>query len=394
MTVASGNPGRTKATISVLALCILLLNPVLSRGQGVHVEGRVFTEKGPMQGATVSVYKTYLEISAGTPSMTSSPTDGQGRYALILEEGEYYFTAKGTVQGRTFFAYHGSNPIRVGTKNIWLGLMANEAIPPVYASGPESVHGTVTYKGKPVKGAHIAFYSLEGKEFKGLGFLAGKKSVFITEAGDDGTFTFALPPDEYVVIARKIQNENKVMPLRAGDLYCYAAPNPIEVRAQMTVRVDLPCYPKGDRLSFVASPKIKTNDYLTVEDLKASGQSGIKGKVIDAEGKPLPGIYVIAYKVVSTKLNHETENITVTDAEGNYFLHLDSSGSYGLVARETLGAAPHPEELTGLHRDNPWEGISLQSGQIIESMNITLKKAPTVDYEPQNNATPLGIKKK
>lgn len=389
MAAATPNAKIPRTPISFLFLLLLCLCPVISLGQGVQVAGRVFTEQGPMKGATVQVYKSYQDISAAAPFLASGPTDDQGRYSVQLAEGDYYFTARGTVQGRTFFSYHGSNPIRVGARSIWLSLMANEEKPPVYTNGAESIQGTITYKGEPVPGAHIAFYTLEGKEFKGLGFLAGKKTVYMAAGDDHGTFTFPLPPDKYVVIARKNHDEARITPLKSGDLYCYAPANPVEVKANMTVHIVLPCYPKGDRLSFVDSPKIKANDYLTVDNLKAGSQSGIKGKVTDVQGKPLSGIYVIAYQVVSSKLNHETENIAETDAEGNYFIPLDRDGSYGLVARESLGAAPDPEELTGLHRENPWEGIAFQTGQIIEHTNITLKKAPSADYAPTKNETPL-----
>jgi len=353
------------------------LTPIISSGEEVTIEGRVFTENGPLKEARVHVYKNYPDLGTGVPLLISNPTDVQGFYSFTLEPGEYYFTAKGIETGKAFFSYHGSNPIKVGKNNIWLSLMANEEKQPAYTSGPPSIQGTVTYKGKPVQDANIAFYPMESKEFKGLGFLAGKSPVFMAAVAEDGSFTFSLSPNKYVVIARKIQSGKRIRPLMNGDLYCYAPTNPIEVKPDMTVRIEVPCYPKGDRLSFVDTPKIKTNDYLTVEKLRESGHSGIKGKVTDSDGKPVQGVYVIAYRVVSSTLSHETVNITETDAEGNYFIHLDSDGSYGLVVRESIGGEPRPEELTGLHHKNPWQGIVFQSGQIID--NIHIQVAPQLD---------------
>lgn len=360
---------------SLSLILSILLFPALASAVNIIVEGRIFTESGPLAEARVYVYKSYEDLAENKPFFTSSPTDFQGLYMFQLAPGDYYFTAKGNAGGKSFFAYHGINPVMVGRENIWLSFMANEEKQPVYADGVSAVRGIVTYKGEPIQGAYVAVYTLEAMKFKGLGFLAEKGIGSMKAVDKDGTFDFPLPPDKYVVIARKMQGGNEIRPLRNGDLYCYAPSNPIEVRPDKTVRIEVPCYPKGERLAFVNSPKIKTNDYLTIDKAKARIKYGIKGKVADGKGAPLQGVYVIAYRTDnSSNPTSEAQSVTETDVLGNFFIPLDTDGTYGLVVRDTLGGAPKINDISGFYNKDPWQGIPFKAGELIENVNLSIKE--------------------
>lgn len=362
------------AFFSCLSLTLLLV-PCWSNSANVNIKGRVFTQSGPLAGAKVYVYKSYGDICANQPLFTSSATDSQGLYALQLDSGEYYFTAKGNDAGKNFFAYHGNNPVNVDKENIWLSFMANEEKQPVYSDGLTSIQGIVTFKGEPVQNAHVAIYTMDAKQFKGLGFLAEKGIGLMKAVEKDGTFTILLSANKYVVIARKTDGGNEVRPLRKGDLFCYASTNPIEIMSGKAVQVEIPCYPKGDRTAFILSPRIKTNDYLTIDEAKEQIHSGIQGKVNDGEGTPLKGLYVIAYRIDDpSKPTNEAENITETDETGTFFIHLDTDGTYGLVVRDTLGGAPQDNDISGLYSKEPWQGISFKNGDLIENINILIKE--------------------
>ncbi len=198
---------------------------------------------------------------------------------------------------------------------------------------------------------------------------------------DDGTFTFLLPPDNYVVIARKMAGDAKVRPVESGDLYCYYPQNPLEIKAGKTARIEVPCYPKGNRSAFAAAPPIKANDYLTVDKLSGAGKFGIKGKIMDAEHNPVKGIYVLAYKGDSSSTFityheiHDTEYIGKTDAAGGYFIPLDSDGSYRLIARSALGGSPQSNELYGVYSGTPWHGVSFKRGRVLDNTDIVVGEA-------------------
>jgi hypothetical protein len=350
----------------------IVLPPPISHA--AYIEGRVFNEVGPMKGAKVYVYKTYEDIRAGASFVTSEPADGQGQYKLQLPEGEYYFTARGNMDGKEFFSYLGGNPVNVGTQNIWVAFLTNESKPPVYSNGATSVRGVVTYKGKPVRGALIAFYTSENRKFKGIGYRT-------EQVNEDGTFDFSVPPNNYVVIARKRDGENGFGPLRNGDLYCYYAGNPLEVKSGRIAQIEVPCYPKVERTAFVASPKIKTNNYKTVQELAGIG-FGIKGRVMNSKGEAVKGIYVLAYRVDPSNTfalsstfrgTHETENISKTDDSGNYFIPLDADGNYVVMARYRLGGGtPKVDEIYGFYNSSTRKGVPFRKGQVIDDVDITV----------------------
>lgn len=365
------NPRRMSQVWFILSA---LLCSQISHAEPITIAGRIFTESGPLQGAVVNVFENYQDlVDQQNPFRTSEPSDKKGLYSLELIPGTYYFTAHGKNGEKKFAAYHGANPLSVRTKNLWITFMAHEVKEPVYTDGDTSVQGIVLYKGRPVKGAHVAFYTTDARKFKGLGFLADKGLGFMKAVDDDGTFFIPLVADKYVVIARKMKGKNEVRPLRRGDLFCYAPANPVDVKQNKNVRIEIPCYPKADRLAFIDSPQIKSNDFLTIDKSEDGESYGIKGKVTDGKGEPVADVYVIAYKTGDASTpTREAENITRTDKEGKYFIPLQADGYFGLVVRDTLGAAPGTNDLAGLYNEDPWKGINFKTGELIENINITI----------------------
>lgn len=358
--------------------------PAFAAAMDKNIEGRVFTESGPLDEAKVYVYKSYGDIPSGSPAYISEATDKKGLYSLSLPEGEYYFAAKGSSDGKEYFAYHGKNPIKVNNGNMWVTLIANEVkLPPVYTEGTTSLNGVVTYKGLPVKGAYVALYTPESKQFRGLGLRT--ESV-----GGDGRFNLVVPPGKYVVIAKNFESGKGNKPLKKGDLICYYPRNPVEVKSDKTVQIEVPCYPKDDRNAFVDVPSIKTNDFATLESIAAKSKTGIQGKVTDVGGKPVAGITVLAYKSESPvfmmyHLSHGTENSGESDSNGNFYIQLDNTGDYHVVARDTLGDGPHKGEVYGLYQGNSRHVVSYKAGELVDNVDITVGK---VMVEPLKGIQP------
>jgi hypothetical protein len=354
---------------------VLLFLVMPSVCYSAFIEGRVFSSDGPVEGVMVYVYKDYGDLQAGKHLSASQATEKRGYYSLQVPDGEYYFTAKGSKDGKELFSYHGRNPLTVEAKNIWLSFMVNEVKPPDYSDGETSVKGIIIYKGNPVKDANVAFYTADTRRFKGLG-------TRTEHASEDGTFSLYLSPDKYVVIARKME-DNKLGPLNSGGLYCYYPMNPLEVRKNRIVSIEIPCYPKGERDFFSDAPVIKNNNYLTVENLRESEKFGIKGKITSTDGKPLSGIHVFAYKEdpssVLIKKFYQTEDMEYTgrtDSDGKYFIPINSDGLYHIVVRSAFSGKPKTTEVFGLSK----EGIKFKKGQLIENINITVK----VNADPGN----------
>ncbi len=369
-------------TIAIFSFILFSHYPAVAAASNITItiEGRVFTQAGPLPGAIVHVYTSYHVLTSGAAFRESGRADDQGRYKLQVPPGDYYMTANGFRNGKQYFSYHGANPIHVDKKNLWVAFMANEIKKPRYSSGSTSVKGVVTYKGKPVKNAYIAFYTLENHRFKGIGYKT--ESV-----KDDGSFQLPLPPSKYVIIARKTAG-NEIRPLEEGDLYCYYPSNPVEVTTDKVVSVDIPCYPKADRSSFVSSPKIKTDDYVIVKNNVSDGlKFGITGKVANSKGEPVSGIYVLAYKADpgnTTALTrtfrgvHETTSLGKTDQSGTYFIPLDDDGKYAVIARSMLGTGtPKLKEIYGVYKNTLRKGLPFKKGQLIKDIDITVVTPPS-----------------
>lgn len=367
-----------------LLMFVILLCPLTALGAGITIEGRVFTEAGALPNATVTVHRNYADLLAGSPPVAAATTDQEGVYRLHLPAGPYYFTATGTVNGRPYYAYHGSNPVKADEDNLWLALLATPADPaPVYTPGSGTVEGVITYKGQPVAGAYVALYPPDSKTFKGLG-------VKTESAGPDGRFMLRVEPGKYVITARKIIGGTSNRPPRKGDLYCYYSQNPVEVKEDQTARIEFSCYPKIDRSSFVAIPTVKGDEFKTVAEQAATDGSGIRGRVTDTAGRPLSGLTVLAYPLASPvfmmyNLYHGTEYSAETDGDGKFFIPLAEDGDYGVVARDALGDGPHQGEIYGLYQGNTRHAVSFKKGSLVDNVAITAGRVM-----PRAAAPPAG----
>lgn len=354
-------------------LLLLLVTAVTAHAGDVIIEGRVFTEAGPLPDALVAVHRSYSDLQRKAAPAATARTDKEGVYHLRLPPGSYHFTAAGESGGRSFFAYHGSNPISVVKESFWLALLATATDPPpLYTDGFEGVEGRITYKGKALEGAYLALYKPESKTFKGLG-------VKTESIGNDGRFKLHVQPGSYVVTARKIANGKGNRPLQKGDLYCYYSRNPVEVKADQTAGIEFSCYPKIDRNDFVDTPTIKSDSIKTVAELSTASNSGIRGKVTDANGRPLSGMNVLAYRLTSPVFQmyhvyHGSEYSTETDERGMFFIPIDADGDYGVVARDTLGDGPHRGEMYGLYQGNVRHAVAVKQGELVENINIVAGK--------------------
>lgn len=364
-------------------IILLLLCPVLSYAdnidqdtknidQDTKIAGRVFTESGPMPRAQAFIYEDYNDIKAGKPFAVSVPADEKGVYKLQLPPGEYYFTARGEKDGKEFFAYHGNNPIKVERESLWIALMVNEVKPPAYSDGEISLKGIVTYKGSPVKDAYVALYVPEAVSFKGLG--ARTESV-----NNDGTFDLSIPAGKYVVIAKKMQGGKRLRPLKKGDLYCYYPHNPVEVKFDKAVRIEVPCYPKADSKTFAGAKQVKSKEYVTLRTQARRIESGIRGRITDVDGNPVPGMFVLAYrsKAPVFLLFHASKGSEYsgeTDKDGNYFIPIDSDGDFHIVTRNRLGRAPRGKDLYGIYDGSPDYTVHFKKDQIVENIDIMVGK--------------------
>jgi hypothetical protein len=352
----------------------------------LSIEGRVFNESGPMIGAKVSAYNSLEEFQAGKPIATSGDTDEEGHYKIEMAEGAYYFAARGQADGKEYFSYHGNNPVMVGAEGVWMVLLANEVKPPVYMDGGgNSLGGVVLFKGKPVGDAYVSLYKADTKRLRGLGLRTESVNA-------DGSFSLTQPTGKYIVVAKKMEGGRKIRPLKKGDLFCYYPLNPVEVKAGKSVRIEVPCYPKYERDAFVEWRPIKPKDLPTVEQIANSSKSGIHGRVRDVGGKPVAGVYVLAYKtdvpvLMLFNVAHGSEYFGQTDAEGRFFIPMNTDGDYFVVARSALGGSPQDKDTYGIYGDKANNAVHYTKGGMIGNIDIVVGKAISGSADYALNST-------
>lgn len=358
------------------------------------VEGVVFTETGPLKGATVLAYKSYEELAGGQEFSKSTPGSRDGQYSLTLPPGSYYLLARADINGRQFFSYHGVNPITVTDDYRWLPfiLVPENKMSCQDNPGQSSITGQVFYKGQAISGGVVSVYPWQDGKFRGMGLLTNSLD-------DNGAFSFGLEPGSYVVIARKKQDIKGIGPVRRGDMFCYPSTNPIILTNNKTCNTDINCYPRDELELFLNADAInpqgrRHNDrrQASLHDLQPmeAQKPGmeeltptISGQVVDPTGAPHSGIIVTAYPARGLDLFQMhvlrliTNNMGQTDNNGKYRIELkdeDGEGKYYIVAREKVGGAPDRFEYYGLYEGSVNHSVTITHGENLSGLNLVVDR--------------------
>ena len=354
-----------KSLFNILPLTLAILLALPWTSQATMVEGIVLSEQGPVAGAQVTAFADYLSLADQRHGQTSTFGDKPGQFRLDLEPGIYYFIAEGADQQHQYFTYHGLNPITVKDQYQWVPFFAMPSQAARCEEGFQGVGGQVLYRQQPLNSGSISVYPLEEEPFRGMGLLTNTIS-------SEGEYWFDLEPGNYVLVARKRQNQTGVGPIGPGDLFCFSSANPVEIKPANSCEVNLHCYPRNDIKEFLnqdaADPRGRRENKrrsASLEDIAALESKRIKntipkqpatleGVVTDLKGNPMEGLFVSAFPADDLNLfqmyivRFKTAAMAKTDSGGRYKLDLEG-GPYYLVARERIGEAPMPGEFYGIY---------------------------------------------
>ena len=218
--------------------------------------------------------------------------------------------------------------------------------------------GTGVIKGKalaPLAEAYLYAYR-EGSDLRGPAFATSEAS------GQDGDFSLVLPPGKYLLVLRKRVEGETIGPVNTGD-YRSEIVGPITVRGGEEVVKDI-----------VAPRKVgETKGLPTLNKIPA--KTGINGKIVDSDGKPVQGARIQAYQhsQMSERPKYVSEGSGV---DGSYSLFFPEGGTYYLAARNKFGGPPKIGELYGRYDDGTIEpsAVYVKDGEILKSVNITMHK--------------------
>jgi hypothetical protein len=221
--------------------------------------------------------------------------------------------------------------------------------------GKTGITGQIVNKldGTPITGAYVNIYP------DTLSNLLGPSQFISSPTGSDGRFMMTAPAGTYYIVARKRMSGDPSGPLSPGDLFS-------EHQRVITTVVE-------GKLSVVdlAVAPVKAPMFFKKAVVEQETNTGIRGVLVDAVGKPVPGSFAVAYTDADVKRLPDYAS-TLSDGQGRFVLYLPKAGDYYLGARVHAWDMPHPGELYGKYGGDIPTSISVSKGTFVTDIKIVL----------------------
>lgn len=336
------------ATAAVLLAGALIFLPGAARSSSdkvpTGVEGVAAFRGDFVEGARIMAFKDAGPDDRARPVAESEPTDGDGRYRLLLPPGRYYLIAfKGgspswplALQPGDLYCYYLGNPVpvlpdrmtRVGFNMV---RVPREEEP--RSGGGTVVTGQVLFEDNPLGRSYVYLYRDGDSNFRGMGVAA-------LPTDEKGEFRLKVAPGSYYLLARKRKAGGMYGPPQKDDHIGYYHGNPVTVREGESRRVILEMTTRIDLLEEV-----------WFKDGKGAGW--FRGKVLDGDGRPVPGLYVLFYPGSDT--GGTPAFMAGPTTEDGAFRVRSAPGSYRVIARSSIGGPPSAGEWYGTYRSKSGE---------------------------------------
>jgi len=211
----------------------------------------------------------------------------------------------------------------------------------------------VTLDGAPIAGAYVNVYP------DTLSNLLGPSQYISSPTDADGRFTIDSPPGNYYVVARKRVSGEPFGALSPGDLYSEQQRVMTTVAAGRLSIVDLKMTQMKAPMFFKKAASEQVTD------------TGIRGVLVDAAGKPIPVSFAVAYDSSDIQRLPDYAS-TLSDGEGRFTLYLPKGGIYYLAARVNAWDMPRTGELYGKYGNDAPEAVTVEDGHFVEGISIVL----------------------
>ena len=203
----------------------------------------------------------------------------------------------------------------------------------VPAPGLETgVHGRISVAtGAPDPAATVYAYRNAASNLRG-------PADFAAPADAQGDYFLDCGPGDFYLVARSRRAGGDSGPPRPGDAWALPQRNPVQVRDGERIRVDF-------RLHSLSQRPILGDTTLT------GGTTGFTGRLLDAQGRPAGGAFVLAYRDDN---RHRMPDHTSLPAgeDGRFTLYLPTPGNWCLAARSQTRGQPLPGEPYGIPETN------------------------------------------
>ncbi len=187
---------------------------------------------------------------------------------------------------------------------------------------------------------------------------------YVTRIDENGKFSIELPEGKYYLGAIKRVSGEKIGPPKEGD-YFFASTDDKGLPKTYLVRNGV----KNDIGKITeALPFQKTAVNVGVEI------TAIEGTILDAEGRPVEGAIVFAYRV-STMVGKPLFASERTGKDGHYTLRVYDNGNYYLRVRSVYGGGPPAiGEVIGVYGEKDPVAVSTRRGEKVRGVNISVRK--------------------
>ncbi|NIR33019.1 MAG: hypothetical protein GWO11_00580 [Desulfuromonadales bacterium] len=215
-----------------------------------------------------------------------------------------------------------------------------------------SIAGKVTRAdGDPPGDAFVYAYRDERNSTRG-------PADFGIRTESDGSYLLELPPGSYLLIARQGRSSRASGPPRPGESWDLYSGNPVTVDAGETVTADFTLR------STARAPRMKAGSLI-------EGDTGFTGRLIDADGRPVPGAFALAY---GDRDFHRMPEFTSLPANeyGRFTLYVPEAGTFCLAARSRTRGQPRAGEPYGLLNSDRGPCRSVAEGEVLDVGTVTL----------------------
>ncbi|MDF1526253.1 MAG: carboxypeptidase-like regulatory domain-containing protein [bacterium] len=338
-------------------LCLILASPPSTlAGSDSGIYGRVAYRGELVPGVIVSAYSDGDSEYLANPVAVSDPVATDGTYRLSLPPGQYTLVARSSASGNLrpdarpdtgdYYCYYSGSPVIV-IAGSWTPVgfnLVKTAVEERIPDSKTSIEGIVSYRDEPLEKLYLTLYDEALEGFRGPGMAT-------IPVGKGGRFRVSVKPGKYFVIARKRNRGGMYGPMEIGDYFNYYPGNPVMVSDGEKVRIRLETVTRVSQLEEGEAPT-----------------PTIQGTVVDADGNPVPGLRVFAYRsgeVTGRPLYFSKPS----NSTGQYSLLVPVSGDFTLVAKERFGGPAAEGEFTGRTDD-----LHLPPERGMEKIVIVVKK--------------------
>jgi hypothetical protein len=319
--------------------------PVSISSVSSGIRGRAsLGEKTLVEGALVRIYAQKpgaFGPFTGDAPVAEAKTDAEGKYGVELPPGRYVVEALKKKSGNTgmkpeegdLWCLSAGSPVTVARDRWTINGFYLTKVPAEKrtASAKPRISGNLTFKGEPLEKAYLYFYTSVEGNFHG--------PAEVLQPVAKGSFSVALPPGTYYLVARKRAKGGAYGPIELGDKLNFYPGNPVRLGEGEEVKLEIHM---AERLR-------------SLEEDETTNK-GLKVRLLDGEGKPLASYYVMAYTTPG-RSGPPSATSALTGPGGETFINLPPEARY-LRGRATLGGPLGENEAYVDGEVNPGEPLS------------------------------------